>query len=86
MFTRNGKKFTFNYGKFIAINRILCNMSQQDFADMVGVSRTTLSKWENNTVRPDIDNFVFVLSTLQQKLPKGSHMDIERLEYEKKEE
>ena len=34
------------------------NMTQQDLADIMGVSRQAVSRWEMGTARPDIDSLI----------------------------
>ena len=43
-------------GEKIKNLRIKNNISQEDLANGIGVSRQTISKWENNTVLPDSYN------------------------------
>ncbi len=42
-------------GEFIKILRMNSNMSQEDLAEKLNVSRQTVSSWENGRTLPDID-------------------------------
>ena len=46
------------YGEFIKNNREALNMSQKELARKLNVSEATISKWENNYMKPDINNIV----------------------------
>ena len=39
-----------NMGKFIRINREKCNLSQNDLAKMIGVSKSAISRYENGNI------------------------------------
>lgn len=43
-------------------------ISQQDLAELVGVSRQTISKWENEIVLPSVDNLMRLSQVLQLPL------------------
>lgn len=47
-----------NLGEKIYALRIEKNLSQGALADMLGVSRQSVSKWENNSAVPDLDKIV----------------------------
>lgn len=47
-----------NLGENIYHYRSEKNMSQGDLADVLGVSRQSVSKWENNNAVPDLDKLV----------------------------
>ena len=47
-----------NLGENIYMLRTKKNWSQTDLADVLGVSRQSISKWENNTAIPDLDRLV----------------------------
>lgn len=49
-----------NIGDKIKIIRNDNNMSQKAFAKSLGVSRQTISKWENNKVFPDLYNLLTI--------------------------
>ena len=37
------------------------NLSQGDLAEMLGVSRQSISKWENNSAMPDLEKIIKLL-------------------------
>lgn len=43
-------------------------ISQQELAELVGVSRQTISKWENEVVQPSVDNLMRLSQVLQLPL------------------
>jgi transcriptional regulator with XRE-family HTH domain len=43
------------YGEHLKLGRELAGMSQQDVADLVGVSKMAISKYENNAMMPSGD-------------------------------
>ena len=45
-------------GEKIYEYRIAKNLSQGDLADMLEVSRQSVSKWENNAAVPDLDKII----------------------------
>ena len=47
-----------NLGKTIYEHRIKNNLSQGDLAEMLNVSRQSVSKWENNSAVPDLDKII----------------------------
>ncbi|WP_297775375.1 helix-turn-helix transcriptional regulator, partial [Blautia sp.] len=44
-------------GEKLKAARIKRNLSQNEVAEKLLVSRQTISKWENNVCLPDLDNF-----------------------------
>lgn len=44
--------------------RKLNGLSQQQLADLIGVSRQTLSKWETGVALPDVDNLISLAEAL----------------------
>jgi DNA-binding transcriptional regulator YiaG len=38
--------------------RVSLNLSQDNLADLLGVDRSMISRWENGQTRPDYDNLV----------------------------
>lgn len=48
--------------------RIARGISQQDLAELVGVSRQTISKWENEIVQPSADNLMRLSQVFQLPL------------------
>ena len=47
-----------NIGERIYKLRTAKNMSQGDLSELLGVSRQSISKWENNSAQPDLDKIV----------------------------
>ncbi len=47
-----------NLGENIYKYRTMKNLSQGDLADMLSVSRQSISKWENNSATPELDKLV----------------------------
>lgn len=54
--------------------RIMNGMTQADFADLIGVSQATLSRWENGSQAPDIKMRRKVHDLIFRKQPKQDHM------------
>ena len=42
----------------LAVKRKQNNLSQEQFADTLGVSRQAVSKWESGTSYPDMDKII----------------------------
>ena len=40
--------------------RASLNMTQEAFAEMTGVSRQAVQKWENGSARPDLDRIILI--------------------------
>ena len=47
-----------NIGERIFEERKRKGLSQSELADLIGVSRQAVSKWENSTATPDLDKIV----------------------------
>ena len=47
-----------NLGERIYMLRTKKNLSQGDLAELLNVSRQSVSKWENNSAVPDLDKIV----------------------------
>lgn len=47
-----------NLGENLFRYRSQCNLSQGDLANELGVSRQSVSKWENNTSTPELDKLI----------------------------
>ncbi|MEG0327311.1 MAG: helix-turn-helix transcriptional regulator [Erysipelothrix sp.] len=45
-------------GEGIRINRLKLNLTQDDLADQLFVSRQTISKWEQGNTYPDLSNLL----------------------------
>lgn len=56
--------FVENLGFFLKTLRRRNKISQTDFCRVVGMSRNTLSKWENNHRTPSMENFKRALKHL----------------------
>lgn len=54
-----------NFGERIYNLRISNNMSQGNLADRLGVSRQTVSKWENNICMPETDKLILLSEIFQ---------------------
>ena len=58
-FATTYKAIIMNIGKNLQFLRKICNgMTQEELAEKIGVSRQTISKWELNTVYPELDKIV----------------------------
>ncbi len=64
------------------------NLTQEKFAEMVGVSRQAVQKWENGTARPDLDRIIFMAKLFNASIDTlllGSDKRIaEELAYDRK--
>ncbi|MDE6737685.1 MAG: helix-turn-helix domain-containing protein [Lachnospiraceae bacterium] len=47
-----------NFGKNVQILRRMTNMTQEELAEKMGVSRQTVSKWELGSIMPEIEKLV----------------------------
>ena len=45
-------------GKFIALKRKQKNLTQEQLAEKLNVSRQTISKWESDSTSPDLESIV----------------------------
>ena len=54
-----------NIGKFIAEKRKENNMTQEQFAEKLGVSNRSVSRWENGKTMPDYSLFPSICETLR---------------------
>lgn len=63
-------------GKRISEQRKKCGYTQEQLADMVGVSAQAVSKWENGHNLPDIDNLLVIADCL--KLPYAALLEDEK--------
>ena len=52
------------YGPRIKHFRKLCNLSQKELADMLHVSQSSITQWENETRTPDIETIIQLCSIL----------------------
>lgn len=74
-----------NFGEKIYELRTKKNLSQGDVADALGVSRQSVSKWENNSTVPDLDKIIklaelFGVSLDELVLNKGKAEDTAQYE------
>lgn len=53
------------YGERIIELRKRKNMSQQELADLAGVSQTSIYQWEKGTRKPKVENMVKIAELLQ---------------------
>lgn len=49
-----------NIGLIISKLRLASNLTQEEFAQILGLSRQAIQKWENGTTTPDINNIIRV--------------------------
>ena len=67
---REGKKAVAkSLGEALKENRIRCQMTQEFVAEMLGVSRQSVSKWENGSSDPNTSNLI-ALSKLYKISPE----------------
>lgn len=55
-------------GQKIQKLRVRANLSQEEFAEMVHVSRQTISKWENDVCIPSIQNLLVICKLMNLQL------------------
>lgn len=61
----------YHIGKTIRQYRLAKNISQKDFAALIGAKNTTLSNWEKGLTRPDVDmlaHICFILDVSADEL------------------
>ena len=46
------------YGNYIKNNRKKLELSQKELANILNVSEATISKWESDLIKPDLDNII----------------------------
>ncbi|MBE6018153.1 MAG: helix-turn-helix domain-containing protein [Lachnospiraceae bacterium] len=61
----------YRFGNLLTELRTKANMSQNDLADMIGVTNKAVSKWENGKAKPSTDNI--------RKLADLFHLPVEKL-------
>lgn len=69
-------------GKQIKKYRTEANLSQEELADKVFVSRQTISNWENDKNYPDIKSLVLLSEVFQISLDKLIKGDLEKMKKE----
>lgn len=73
-------------GKQIKSCRQEANLSQEELAERVYVSRQTISNWENDKSYPDVNSLVLLSEVFQISLDKLIKGDIDRMREEIKKE
>lgn len=73
-------------GKQIKKYRAEINLSQEELADKIFVSRQTISNWENDKNYPDIKSLVLMSEVFQVSLDNLIKGDLERMKREIKKE
>ena len=58
-------------GQWIKALRILCGYEQSELAKLVGVKQAAISKWENNSNKPEAKYI--------EKLAEALHQDVSRI-------
>ena len=53
-----------NFGKNLQILRKMTNLTQENLAEKLDVSRQTVSKWEQNLAYPEIEKLIEVCELL----------------------
>lgn len=69
-------------GKHIKKYRTEANLSQEELADKIFVSRQTISNWENNKTYPDIKSLVLMSEVFRVSLDHLIKGDLERMKKE----
>lgn len=69
-------------GKQIRRYRTEANLSQEEFADKVFVSRQTISNWENDKSYPDIKSLVLMSEIFHVSLDTLIKGDLDRMKKE----
>lgn len=54
-----------HFGQVVADRRRALGMTQQDLAQVMGVTDKAVSKWERNLSRPDVDSIPKLAATLE---------------------
>ena len=57
-------------GEALKENRIRCQMTQEFVAETLGVSRQSVSKWENGSSDPNTSNLIAFLAKLYKISPE----------------
>lgn len=68
-----------NIGNQIKLNREKLNLSQEELAEKIYVSRQTISNWENNKNYPDINSLVLLSKTFDVSVDSLLKGDIEEM-------
>ena len=55
------------------------NLSQEDLADILGVSRQAISKWESKVSYPEMDKIVLLCKKFDLNIDDLLHKDIEEI-------
>ena len=66
-------------GEQLKTHRQRAQMSQEELADHIYVSRQTISNWENNKTYPDVNSLVLLSEVFQVSLDKLIKGDIDAM-------
>jgi transcriptional regulator with XRE-family HTH domain len=84
MIITKGEVLNMNIGEIIKINRTKKAMSQADLAEVFHVSAQSISKWENGTSQPDINQLPSIASffgiTIDELFAYPTDLEYERIE------
>lgn len=69
-------------GEQLKTHRQRAQMSQEELADHIYVSRQTISNWENNKTYPDVNSLVLLSAVFQVSLDKLIKGDIDAMKNE----
>ena len=68
------------FGDNLKSIRKMKNVSQEDLADRLGVSRQSVSKWENGEAYPEMDNILKICKIFHCKINDVIHDDIQDID------
>lgn len=57
-----------NFGEKLSVTRKSRNLSQEQLAELIGVSRQSISKWENNETYPETEKLIKIAEKLQTSI------------------
>ncbi len=63
-------------GRRICRQRRVKGLSQEELADLIGVSRQTISKWESNSMQPTLENVKLLCSQLGVSIDYFTHEEL----------
>ena len=70
------------FGEKLSILRKKANLTQNDLASMLGVSRQAVTKWENGVGIPDIDNIKKIASIFNTSIDELLDYKVEEIKFE----